>query len=283
MARGLKTNKTMTIGVLIPSLENVFFTTIVSHVEDILLKNGYGTIICDYKEDPKLEKEKFGFLVDKSVDGIIMVPSGEDLSFIREYHADIPIVLLDRMIKGFECDYVLTDNINASYNAVEHLIIQNHKKIAIICGPQNLYTATERLEGYMRVHQDYQLIPNETYVQFGDYTIQSGYHIMKKLWQMKEKPTAVYVTNYEMTLGVIMAVNDLRMEIPAELSIIGFDNIHLADVLRPALTIVVQPMGELARQSAELILKRLRNNYDGFPAISRFKTQLLTKESTQKI
>jgi len=158
MARGLKTNKTMTIGILIPSLENIFFTTIVSIIEDILQDSGYGTIICDFKENVDLEQKKLEFLVSKNVDGIIMVSYGGDLEYIKSLSGkEIPVILLDRMIKGVDLDVVVADNLNASYQAVEELIIKKHKRIGIICGPKNTYTADERRKGYIRVHQDYNL------------------------------------------------------------------------------------------------------------------------------
>lgn len=147
IARGLKTNTTMTIGVLIPSLENIFFTSIVSIIEGILQqKKGYGTIICDFKEDTKLEHKKLEFLLNKHVDGIIMVSYSEEKKEHIQALLDkkTPIILLDRMIKGLECDIVLADNLNASYQAVEELIIRKHKRIGIICGPDNTYTADER-------------------------------------------------------------------------------------------------------------------------------------------
>ena len=106
IARGLKTNKTMTIGVLIPDLKNIFCTTIVSNIENILIQNGYSTIICDYKQNSELEKMKFDFLVNKMVDGIITIPfDGSDAQGISELLGrNIPVVLVDRALKGVSCE-----------------------------------------------------------------------------------------------------------------------------------------------------------------------------------
>jgi LacI family transcriptional regulator len=283
MARGLKTQKTLTIGVLIPSLENIFFTTIVSYIEDVLLKNGYGTIICDYRESEKLEQQKLAFLDSKSVDGIIMVASFITADKIKEITGDTPLVLLDRMVDGMNCDAILTNNTNASYNAVEHLIQNNHRKIGIICGPKDVYTTNERYQGYTRVFEDYQIPLNENYILFGDYSIKCGHKALTKLWKMDEKPTAVYVTNYEMTIGVIMAINELNIKVPEELSIIGFDNIHLAEVFKPSITMIMQPMNEIAKTAANTMLQRLSGDYDNYPIISRLKTTLKINESTRSL
>jgi Transcriptional regulators len=201
LARGLKTNRTMTVGVLIPSLENIFFTSIISYMENILLKNRYSTIVCDYRNDVKLEKIKFEFLMDKMVDGIIMVPHEEDIQYINKaFEKNIPVVLIDRMIKGIECDVVLTDNLNASYNAVEQLIMRGHRRIGIICGPKDVYTTQERLKGYIRVHEDYSLQIDDRLIKFGNYDVESGYNLLLRLLEEVPPPSAVFVTNYEMTV-----------------------------------------------------------------------------------
>lgn len=284
IARGLKTNQTMTVGVLIPSLENVFFTKIVSRIENILLENGYSTIVCDYREEPDLEKKKMQFLLGKRVDGIIMVPDGKNVEHIREtLNKDIPVVLLDRMVNNIDCDIVVTDNINASYNAVEQLVKKGHKKIGIICGPEELYTSRQRLKGYQRVFEDYAMKIDKELIKFGDYQIEGGYQCLVQLLEEDISPTAVFVTNYEMTLGSIMAANDKEIDIPAELSLIGFDNIQMAKIVKPSLSIVVQPMQKIGETAARLMLKRLKGNRSNFPATFRLKAELLMKDSVRKI
>jgi LacI family transcriptional regulator len=280
MARGLKTNKTMTVGVLIPTLDNIFFTKIISHIEDIIQSKGYGMIVCDFKSDPGLERSKLEFLIDKHVDGIIMVSYGGETSYIKELiDKKIPVVLLDRMIKGIDCDCVLADNLNASYQAVEELIRRKHKRIGIVIGPEHAYTAEERRKGYIRVHQDYQLPIDEELIVTGDYTVETGYKAFEDLWQLKERPSAVFVTNYEMTIGVIMAINDYGVNIPEDLSLIGFDNIQMSKVVKPALSIVEQPMMEIGKTAAQVLLKRLAKDYTDFPEIHRLKTNILIKAS----
>ncbi len=275
IARGLKTNKTMTIGVLIPNLENIFSTSIVSNVENILINNGYSTIICDYKENEALEKEKLQFLVNKMVDGIITIPLGSDMESINSIISkNIPVVLIDRTIKGVNCDVILVDNLNASYNAVEQLIINGHKRIGIICGPQNIFTAQERLTGYLRVHEDYTLEIDKSLIKQGDYQIESGYELLVELLNEPVPPTAVYVTNYEMTLGAIIAINEKNVRIPEELSFIGFDNLHMARIVKPLLSIVVQPMQQIGETAANILLKRLRGDSGNFPSMFRLKTEL---------
>lgn len=280
IARGLKTNKTATIGVLLPSLENIFLTSIVSKVESILLQYGYSTVVCDYRQNRELENRKFDFLLNKSVDGIILVPQNIEESKIKEaLERDIPVVLIDRSIKGVDCDVVLVDNLNASYNAVELLITKGHRRIGIICGPQNIFTAQERLKGYIRVHEDYQMEIDESLIRYGDYEIQSGIDIMNYFLDLKNPPTAVFVTNYEMTLGAVMALNSRNVSVPDDMSLIGFDNIHLAKVVKPTLYIVVQPMHQMGEFAANLLLRRMKGDKSGFPVMMRLKTEIVEGES----
>src|SRR5690606_4445007 len=156
--------------------------------------------------DPHLEREKLDFLLSRKVDGIIMVPHSNNAAFIQSVvEKGIPVVFIDRYLEDVQCDVVLVDNINASYNAVEQLIIRGHKRIGIICGPSNIYTTKERLKGYVRAHEDYAVKVDNDLVQYGKYDVESGYHMLIHLLKMENPPTAVYVTNYEMTLGAIMA------------------------------------------------------------------------------
>jgi len=279
-ARGLKTNKTMTIGVLIPSLENIFATSIVSHIERILLQSGYSTIICDYNQDARLENDKFDFLMSKYVDGIIIMPLGITEDRIQNaIEKEIPIVSIDRPVQNRECDVVLVDNMNASYNAVEQFITRGHKEIGIICGPKHIYTAQERLKGYMRVHEDYGMQVHNRNIKFGDYEVQSGYELMMEFLRAETPVDAVYVTNYEMTIGAVMALNEMNIKMPDELSFIGFDNQQLANVIKPNLTIVVQPIKQIGESAADIILKRLKGDKTNYPSMLRLKTEILIRDS----
>jgi LacI family transcriptional regulator len=284
LARGLKTNRTMTVGVLIPSFENIFFTSIVSNIENILLQEGYSTIVCDYKEDPCLEGEKLQFLFNKMVDGIIVMPvTGSDDLINGIITKDIPVILIDRLINNVNCDVVLVDNLNASYNAVEQLIMLGHKRIGIIVGPEAVYTAQERLKGYIRVHEDYGREVFPDLIKYGDYQMQSGYELFQELLRLEPPPTAVYVTNYEMTLGAVIAINETNLKMPDDLSVIGFDNLALARIVKPALSIVVQPVQQIGEVAAQILLKRLKGDQSDFPAVIRLKTELLLRDSVRKI
>jgi LacI family transcriptional regulator len=284
MARGLKTNKSKTIGIILPSMESFFGNSVITYVEQYLALRGYSTIVCNYREKSEIEKEKLNFLLNKMVDGIIIIPTGDNSGEIVEViNHDIPVVLIDRMVKGIKCDAVLVDNFSASYFAVEYLITKGHSRIAIICGPENVYTAQERLKGYLAVYENYNLDVDRNLVKFGDYYIKSSYDICLDLLAEESPPTAIFVTNYDMTLGAIIALNEKNMKVPEDISIIGFDNLQMARIINPPLSIVIQPMEKIGETAAEIILKRIEGDYSNFPYTVRLKTELAIKASVANL
>ncbi|MGL6173323.1 MAG: LacI family DNA-binding transcriptional regulator [Cellulosilyticaceae bacterium] len=284
MARGLKTSQSKIIGILIPNLEQPFCTSIVSNIENILIQYGYSTMICDYKESLTLEEVKLKFLMSKRVDGIVMMPFGEEEELIRTIIPEgFPVVLIDRILPSTNYDTVLVDNLNASYDALEQLIKRGHKKIGIITGPQDVYTARERLKGYYRVFEDYNLPIDIGLIKEGDYKVGSGYTLLKELMSKKEPPTALFITNYEMTLGAIMAINEENINVPGQLSIIGFDNQQFMSVVKPPLSVVEQPIQQIGESVAEILLKRLAQGSKHAPHLIRLKGKVLIKQSVRSI
>lgn len=259
VARGLKTNKTQIIGVVIPELNNTFCTQIITEMEDILRKHGYATIVCDCRTDKALEKEAVDFLKRKRVEGIINMPvdaTGNHLkSFIKNGH---PVVLIDRDIAGVACDSVLVDNRQAAYGAVTELIRKGHKRIGMIVGPKDIYTAKERLLGYQKAMEEAGYPIEESLIMHCDYSIKESMEASRELFAKNPKMTAVFATNYEITVGAMICANEENIKVPGDVSIIGFDNVEFARAVHPTLTIVTQPMEEIARHAAKLMLKRIK-------------------------
>lgn len=261
IARGLKTNKTKTIGVVIPELSNIFCTEIITIIEDILRNHGYAAIVCDCRTDSKLEKEAVKFLYKKRVDGIINMPVTADGSHLKSFvEKGKPIVLIDRKLNNIQSDCVLVDNILAVKNAIEVLVKNGHEKIGMIAGPQDIFTAQERLLGYRLGLMEAGLIPKERLIAYGDYTIKSGVEQLKELVQNNPDMTAVVVSNGEMTVGALIGINELEISIPEKLSVIGYDNIEFAKAVNPNLTIVTQPTKEIAEHAARIMLERLEGS-----------------------
>jgi LacI family transcriptional regulator len=280
IARGLRTNKSMTIGVLIPELDNLFATSIVSIVENILIENGYSTIICDYKTNAILEVKKLDFLIDKMVDGIITIPyyqTAENLENI-----DVPIVLIDRMVENSDCDCILIDNEEASYKATNYLIENGHKSIAILCGNTEIYTTKERYNGYIKALNENHIKVNSEYVLFGNYDVKTGYDLTNMLINMKNRPTAIFATNNEMTIGAMIALNEQNIDIPNEISFVGFDNLELAKAVKPKLSIITQPTEKIGEVAAHTIIARINGEVSTEKTV-KLATNLVKQGSVKNI
>ena len=260
VARGLKTNATRTIGVVIPELNNTFCAEIITGMEDVLRSHGYATIVCDCRTDKKLEREAVEFLTRRRVDGIINMPVDEEGNHLKRFQkTGKPIVLIDRKIQGINCDSVLVDNKKAAEDAVRYFIERGHRNIGIIGGPEEVFTAQERMAGYYKALESAGIPVRESLIWHGDYTIQGGVRGLEELVQNNPEMTAVFVTNYEMTMGAMIGVNELGIRIPEQLSMIGFDNLQFARACNPKLTIVAQPTDGIAREVAKVMLNHLEN------------------------
>lgn len=259
VARGLKTNRTKTIGIVIPELNNIFFAEIITEAEDILRSHGYATMICDCRSDTEREKEAVDFLYHRRVDGLIVMPTGtSDPGFQKFIRAGKPIVMIDRKMKDVCCDCILVDNEGAAEDAVNRLVRAGHRKIGMIAGPEDVYTARERQRGYEKALRENNAVYEEGLMARGNYTIAGGAKAMRQLWENNPDMTAVFISNYEMTVGAMMEINDLRIRVPDELSVIGFDNVDFAKASVPRLSIVTQPTAQIAQEAADTLIEKLQ-------------------------
>lgn len=255
-ARGLKTHRSMTIGVVIPELSNTFSTTIISAVEDELRQRGYGILVSDCRSDPELEKRSLQFLQSKMVDGVIVMPLSTDGKLFDALNESVPAVAIDRYTLSERVSHVLINNREISAKAVQQLIQNGHKQIALISGEEGLYTADERRKGYQEAMQ----IANcydPSLIYLGHFTVEGGYLAMKEIIQSQKKATAVFVTNYEMTIGAIIAINEMGRKIPEDYSFIGFDNHDLSKVITPKLATINQPLQQIGREAAAQLLRQI--------------------------
>lgn len=272
-ARSLKANRSMTIGILLPTISSPFFGRVVAAMEPVLRRSGYACFVCSYDFDREQELEKLEFLARYHVDGIVYVPERATREQVLTRVGSIPVVLIDRTLKDAPYDTVVVDNLNAVYMAVEHLLERGHRRIGLISGPQSISTARERTVGYRRVLADYGLPVDEALIAVGNYDLESGSRLFAQFVDMAQPPTAVFVTNYDMTIGAIMAAHERGICLPDELDFIGYDNVDLCSIVTPRLQIIEQPMDEMGRRAAQLVLERIAG--DTSPAkLLRLKARL---------
>lgn len=261
LARGLVTNKTRTVGVVAYDIGSLFNGTLLRYIGQALRKERYGLLICDSQNDQTVEAENIRFLVNKKVDGIIVLPISRSAAFLKPAkEADIPVVLLDRPLADESLDCVRIDNRKAAYRAVSRLIENHHRKIAVICSDErNEYTGYERYKGYVAAMEDASLPIPRDYVRKRDHSIEFGYESMKGLLSLHDPPTAVFLSNYEVSLGAVMAVNESELSCPRDISLMGFDDLILSHIMEPRLYMVVQPMQEMGEKACELLLQKINS------------------------
>lgn len=253
-ARGLKTHKSRTIGVLIPELSNIFATTIISEMEEVLRVHGYGIIVCDCRTDLKLEQQSLRFLLSKMVDGLIVMPISTDGSALDiALDTGVPVTVIDRLTDNERVSHVIINNTEISKRATEKLIGEGCKRIALISGPTTVYTAKERRRGY-REAIEAQGEYDESRVYNGELSVEGGYQATKRVLADFPDVDGIFVTNYEMTVGCMIALSELGKKIGDEIKFIGFDNVEMSQVFTPKLTTVNQPLKEIGQFAADTIL-----------------------------
>ncbi|NLI20800.1 MAG: LacI family transcriptional regulator [Clostridiales bacterium] len=286
-ARSLKTSLSRTVGVVIPELGNQFITSIITTMDDMLRKHDYAVIVCDCRTDAKREREAVSFLVHKRVDGLINMStdqSGEHLKPALE--AGIPIVLVDRMVKPLtgKVSAVVVDNVDAAEKATRYLIESGHTDIGLVLGNDCIYTTQKRRDGYLNAYAEFSLTPREELIRFSDYTMEGGYAAMKRLISLPQRPTAVFVTNFEMTLGAMIALNEAQLRVPENMSFIGFDKLDLFGAVFPNLTLVKQPQNAIGECVAKQILRLMADPHaDALHQIITLATSLNVGGSTRDL
>jgi DNA-binding LacI/PurR family transcriptional regulator len=260
LARGLKTLKTFTIGIIIPTLDSSFTAQIISSIEKNLQQYGYGVIICDCDGKREIELDRLNFLMHKLVDAYILLPSALNANDLK--NLDKTVILFDKPIEDFASDSVLIDNEQAGYAATKYLLERGHRDIAILLGGSGVYTSDLRYQGFLKAFHEYGLEPNPDFIIHTDYTVNNSYDLTLELIHRKKRPTAIFTTNSSTTMGCVMALNYLHLSIPEEISVIGFDNLIMAKISNPSLTIVNQPLAAIGKKIAEILLSRINGNTD---------------------
>jgi LacI family transcriptional regulator len=258
LARGLRSKRTNTLALVMTDITNPFFTNIARGVEDIASESGFSVIYCNTDESETEEYKYAQIMAQKQVDGILLVPAcnkSRTVEFLQSI--DIPAVLLDRRIPDVQIDTVRCDSISGAYELVKLLIRLGHKRIAVISGQKGVSTAEDRVIGYHQAMTEAGLEENEQ-VYFGSFTQACGYEFTKKALTMPYPPTAFFGANNFISIGVMKALRELKLKVPEDVTLVGFDDLPLSLFIdEPFLTVAVQPAYEMGKKATELLLNRI--------------------------
>lgn len=259
LARSLVTRKSQTIGLIIPDISNLFFSELAKGVEIEAQRREYNIIFSNSNEDGSADIKNLRILLNKSVDGLIIVPSikERELSLISEFSRilsghKLPVVIVDRMLPGIECDFVTLDNREGGYIATKHLLELGHRRIGCITGPKDLMSSNMRYRGYCDALNQYGIPVDENLVYNGNYRLNSGVEGAEIL--INRNVTAIFACNDMMACGAYRQSCIMNKKIGSELSLVGFDDIPFAEMLEHPLTTIHQPVYDIGKNSCRMLM-----------------------------
>ncbi|MCY6485198.1 LacI family DNA-binding transcriptional regulator [Clostridium aestuarii] len=279
VARSLSTNKSETIGIIIPDITNPFFSEIARAIEDTASKLNYNVIFCNTDNDNEKEKKYVKLLISKLVDGVIFITgSGNDESLDILDNNNIPLVLVDRDIekKKNYCG-VYTLNEQGVIDGVNYLLRKGKKKIAFVTGAKELRISRQRIEGYKKIMLENNIY-DEGLIFESDFTIEGGMQSTEKIINSRNDIQAIFYSNDIMAFGGIKVLIRKGYNIPEDISIIGFDNIKISDFMEPELTTIGQPIYEIGKIACELLVNVI--NKKVYNRQIYLKTKLIIRGTT---
>jgi LacI family transcriptional regulator len=270
LAQSLKTNHSKIIGLLIPSIINPFFPSLAQGVEDFAVASGYNIFLCNTFREQSKEENYIETLVSKQVDGIIVASSVQNpLIFKEAQQRKIPIVTFDQRIENNDFDCVQFDNIKGGEMAVDYLFSLGHRHIGFITTSMRSSSHIDRLTGYKNAHEKAGVAVNNHYIRDDkyqnkgikphNYETNVGFKLAAELLEQCPDVTAIFAVNDLTALGVIK-LGEKGIRIPGDLSVIGFDNIYLTEMITPALTTIAQPVYQMGRQAAKLLIAKIMHD-----------------------
>lgn len=259
VARGLRLKKTQTIGLVVPDISNPFFAYVTRKIQTYVYESGYSLIVCNTDENQETEIRQIELMRSKGVDGFIIMPVGISYDHIKELlDDDIPMVLLDRCFDDLKTNSVVVDDYKGAYEAVELLIKNGHRRIAVIQGLPNTYTNNARVSGYKDALEKYEIPLDESLIVGNDFRKENGYIETKFLLKQKDKPTAIFTTSDLITLGALQAIYEEKSRVPEDISLVAFDDTDYYTFLTCPLTAVGQPKDIMGQVAVKLLIEAIK-------------------------
>ncbi|MEL7673127.1 MAG: LacI family DNA-binding transcriptional regulator [Chloroflexota bacterium] len=279
IAQGLRRQASHTAGLLVPRINEPFFAQFAFALEKTFFASGYRTLVCSTEENPDKEREYVTILLGQQVDAVVSFPSiaGTDEAVARLVERAVPVVVVERQLTGFDVSQVLVTNFQGAYDGVRHLVDLGHRRIGVICASV-MNIPPDRLRGARQAVAD--LCPGaEIRVIDNLPDFKSGYEAALDMLRATPRPTAIFALTDSMAVGALHAAAELGLRVPADLSLVGFDDIPLVSFLIPPLTTVAQPIYAMGEAAARILLEQLAGSGEG-PQTVLLETTLVRRAST---
>ena len=258
LARSLRSKRTNTLALVLSDITNPFFTTLARGVEDTASRAGFTVIFCNTDEAEEKEQQYLQVLLQKRVDGILLVPARSTptaVQFLQEHNT--PVVIIDRCVPLAKADVVRCDSENGAYLLVQLLVKLEHTQIAVLGGPKGVSTADDRVAGARRAMKEVNQPGQNLWVYEGAFTQASGYEMTRQALASTPPPTAIFASNNFIAIGAMKALRDFGQRVPEDIALVSFDDLPPALVTFPFLTVAAQPAYEMGQKATELLLRHL--------------------------
>jgi len=282
IARSLKTRKTNTIGFIIPDITNPSFPEVVRGASDYVREKGYYVLLCCSDGDPDKEEVFIKDFNSMLVSGLIVIPSltkNRDISVFN--NLKMPVIILDREISGINRDIVKFDDIKGATKAINLLISNGSKNIVLLSGPIHTKTSQDRLKVSKKLLEENTLFSEEQ-VFSGDFSINSGYEMMNTALDKLKNIDGVFAFNDLIAIGAIKAIEEKKLRVPEDISIVGFDDINFIKFTKPCLTTIRCSTYDLGRTGAEILINRINNPVDFKPIKKILDCELIIRNTVLK-
>lgn len=260
IAQSMINRKTLTLGIVIPNVSFPYFSHTLNGVQEIASKAGYNLMICQSNESFEREKSVIQTLVSSRVDGLLLSISKETKTFDHIealQKKGIPLVLFDRIAEPLTLPKVYINNVDASFQATEHLIKEGYQRIAHIAGPESLWVSHQRIKGYLDAHKAYGVNADPELIIFKGFRMEDGKCAAAKLMENASPPDAILAVSDSAAIGAKMELESQGFKIPEDVAIVGFNNEIIASIVQPGLTSVAIPMDNLGRTAAQMLLRQI--------------------------
>ena len=286
MAASMPRRRTNYIGLIIPDITNIFFSNLVRGVQDICEKHGYSVLVVNSDDSQEKEGRYLKLLYSRRVDGVILTVAGyrekefpkEELSLLEKMN----IVLIDREINGMTTPIVKVNNFSGAYSAVKYLLTMGHRKIMYLAGIEGTRTNQEREKGYLSALKEARISWKKELT--ADFRLDTAYQKIIVYWPQLQNsgdlPTAIFAANDLMAIGALKAFTQLKVRVPEDISIIGFDNIPFSDCTYPPLTTIAQPTYLMGQKAVETLIKLI--NKKKIKKSVEFETELIERGSVSR-
>lgn len=284
-AQSLRSGQSRVVGLIVPNIVNPHFATVARVVENVCLSAGYMSVVFSTGQDEERENQILRMMRQQRVAGLIIIPTQSSAEHGRHLKTEIhvPTVLLDMPVEGLDYDVVKLDNIRASRVATEHLIGLGHRRIAILCGLPGLITSEDRRRGYLDAHAAAGLPVDPALQLQGDYEQDKAFQLVRDVMRRPDPPTALLSISNMMMIGAMLALKELGLSIPRDISVIGIDDFDFANLLVPPPTVVRVPIAEMAERSIQILLQEIETRRPPSGKFEVFAPTFVERESCSRL